>query len=75
MDSNTPHLDLVTLIDAHCAKSSMSQSAFGLAAVGDPSFVRDLKEGREPRRATVRRVVDFMLTGKTYAETKAGENA
>lgn len=28
-------------------------------------------DGREPRRATVERVFDYILTGKTYAEIKA----
>lgn len=75
MQSITPHIDLATMIEAHCAKSGMSPTAFGTAAVGDPSFVSDLKAGREPRRATIRRVVDFILTGKTYAEAKAEDAA
>ena len=68
------HLDLIRLIQAHCAKSGMSKSSFGLKAVGDPCFVKQLEEGREPRSRVVARVMDFMVTGKTHAEVR-GENA
>lgn len=64
------HMDLLALIRAHCAKSGMSKSSFGMKAVGDPSFVRQLEEGREPRSRVVSRVMEFMVTGKTYAEAK-----
>lgn len=67
----TPHLDLLAMIEAHCAKSGVSPSSFGTLALGDPNFVRNLKEGREPRRATVGRVMDFILTGKTHAEIRS----
>lgn len=66
----TPHLDLLAMIEAHRAKSEVSETAFGMLSVGDPNFVRNLKEGREPRRKTVQRVMDFILTGKTYAEAR-----
>lgn len=68
----TPHLDLTSIIEAHCAKSGVSHSAFGMAANGDPSLFNDLRHGREPRRATVTRVMDYILTGVTYADIKAG---
>ena len=64
------HMDLLTLIRAHCAKSGMSKSSFGLKAVGDPSFVRQLEQGREPRSRVVARVMDFMVTGRTHAEAR-----
>jgi len=68
----TPHIDLVSMIDAHCAKSGIAQSTFGAAAMGDPSLVSDLRDGREPRRATVSRIMDYIVTGRTWAEVKAG---
>lgn len=64
------HLDLLSLIQAHCAKSGMSKSSFGMDAVGDPNFVRQLEEGREPRRRVVSRVMEYLVTGRTYAEAK-----
>ena len=66
-----PHLELSSVIEAHCAKSGVALSAFGRAATGDPSLYKDLMDGREPRRATVARVFDYILTGKTYAEIKS----
>lgn len=65
-----PHLDLLSLIRAHCAKSGISKSSFGLKAVGDPSFVRQLEEGREPRSRVVSRVMDYIVTGRTKAEAQ-----
>lgn len=65
-----PHVDLLSLIRAHCAKSGMSKSSFGMKAVGDPSFVAQLERGREPRRRIVARVMEYMVTGRTHAEAR-----
>ena len=62
----SPHIDLLAMIEAHCARSGMSKSAFGTEALGDPRLVDDLREGREPRRKTVNRVLAFMATGKRH---------
>lgn len=70
MDMLTPHIDLASLIEAHLAKTGQKPTAFGMDAVGDPWLLRDLKAGREPRRKTVARIMEYMLTGKTHAETK-----
>lgn len=66
----TPHLDLLAIVEAHIASSGMSKSSFGLAAMGDPCFVDQLREGREPRRRTVRRVMEFIATGERYDPAK-----
>lgn len=66
----TPHLDLLALVEAHLSSSGMSKSAFGFASVGDPCFVDDLREGREPRRRTVARVMEYITTGEVYAAEK-----
>jgi hypothetical protein len=50
------HPDLLAEIAAHCARLSISKSAFGQAAVGDPRLVFDLESGRELRRRTVERI-------------------
>lgn len=66
-----PSIDLLSAIKAHCEKQGLSPSAFGIAATGDPCLIPDLEDGREPRRRTVARIMEFMLTGKTHAEVKA----
>ncbi len=47
-------------VEAFLNRSGMSQTAFGLAAVGDPSFVPDLRTGRKPGLGLVDRVHDFI---------------
>jgi hypothetical protein len=49
--------DLLARVEAHLAQTKLAPSKFGLQAVGDPNFVRDLRQGREPRRRTVERVM------------------
>lgn len=44
--------ELLTQIEAFLAESGMAPSAFGRDAMGDPLFVFQLRDGREPRRAT-----------------------
>ena len=66
-----PPIDLLAVIEAHCAKAGMSKTSFGTDAVGDPRFVADLAAGRECRRKTVLRVLDFVRTGKAYRDQKA----
>lgn len=48
-------------IDAFLAASGMSPTAFGKAAVGDPSFVSDLKSGgRTPGLRLVDKVNEYI---------------
>ncbi|MCW3849017.1 hypothetical protein OF829_17395 [Sphingomonas sp. LB-2] len=42
--------------------SGMPPTKFGRLAVNDPRFVGDLRNGREPREQTVRRVEAFLET-------------
>lgn len=60
------HDDLLAEIAAFCAARGVSQSAFGLNAVGDPSLIPGIKCGRELRRRTVERVRRYMVTGVPY---------
>ena len=71
MNNLSPLPDLLAAIEAHCVKTGIKESTFGHVALNDPNFVRNLKDGREPRRKTVARAFEFILTGKTYAEAKA----
>lgn len=52
--------DLLRDVLDFCARKEMPPTAFGMAALGDPGFVRNLHEGREVRSKTMRRVVEFM---------------
>ena len=51
---------LLDRIEKHLKSRRMPPTRFGRAAVGDPRFVFDLRDGREPRSATVRRVLDYL---------------
>lgn len=42
-------------------EADFSASRFGRDAVGDPNFVKDLREGREPRRKTIQRAEEYLL--------------
>lgn len=66
----TPHLDLLAVVELHLSTSGMTKSAFGFAAVGDPGFVDGLRAGRECRRRTVLRVMEYLATGETYDAAK-----
>lgn len=52
--------DLTAAVEGFLTQHGMEPTRFGRLAVNDPKFVFDLREGREPRRATRDRVVAFM---------------
>ena len=47
-------------IDAYRARTGMTRTRFGLAAVNDGHLIPQLCAGREPRRAKIERVRAFM---------------
>lgn len=47
-------------IEAFIASHRMAPTRFGKEAVGDPKFVFDLRNGREPSWRTAQRVKEFM---------------
>jgi len=47
-------------IETFLAKTGMSATAFGRAAVNDPNFVGDLANGRTPSLRLVERISKFM---------------
>jgi hypothetical protein len=51
---------LLRQIERHLRARRMTPTRFGREALGDPNFVFNLKAGREPRPATVRKVEAFM---------------
>lgn len=59
---------LIDQIDAFVDLHGMSPITFGRKALGDPHFVKELREGRDIRVSTLDRVQNFMLT---YGEESA----
>jgi hypothetical protein len=53
-------MELLEQIEAYLAQTRTSPSTFGRVAVGDPRFVKDLREGRQPRSTTEARVKAFL---------------
>ncbi len=51
---------LLERIEKHLKSRRVPPTRFGRAAVGDPRFVFDFREGREPRSVTVRRVLAYL---------------
>lgn len=47
-------------IERYLKSHRVPPARFGRLAVGDPRFVFDLRDGREPRAATERRVAHFL---------------
>lgn len=70
MGKSQYHNDLLAEIAAFCGRYGMGVSMFGLAAIGDPNFYRDLENGRECKPSTVRRVRDYMASA-----SDGGDNA
>lgn len=54
------HDALLSDVERFLADSGMTPTAFGQAAVSDPRFVFDLRQGRECRRATREKVVTYI---------------
>ena len=52
-----PILDTIELF---LRATDMSASAFGIECMGDPGLVYELRQGREPRRATRVRIRAFI---------------
>jgi hypothetical protein len=59
-------------IEAFLARERVSSSTFGRAAVGDPNFVRDLRDGRAPSLRLVDRARAYMAGRRRAASATAG---
>lgn len=51
---------LLDIVERHLRRKRMTPTRFGREAVGDPNFVQDLRDGREPRSRTVKRVTAYI---------------
>jgi hypothetical protein len=47
-------------IDRYLRASKTTPTRLGRDAVGDPNFVMNLRDGRQPRQATLDRVIAFI---------------
>ncbi len=62
-------MQLLHDIEKYLRASNTSPTRFGRDAVGDPRFVLDLRNGREPRSRTVTRVLGFIARqSRSYAD-------
>lgn len=50
----------LTEVEQYIRATASTPTKFGKDAAGDPTFVFDLREGREPRRRTRERVLQFI---------------
>ena len=62
-------------VAAFLRRTELSPSEFGARAVGDRSFLGDLRRGRSPRLATVERVLAFIDAYDGTAEPDASGNS
>jgi hypothetical protein len=51
---------LLHAVEKFLRRTGTPPTRFGREAVGDPRFVGDLRNGREPRASTERRVRDYL---------------
>jgi hypothetical protein len=51
---------LLNYIEKQLRDSGVSPARFGRAAVGDPSFVFELRRGRDPRPQTATKVMAYI---------------
>jgi hypothetical protein len=53
-------------IDRYLRATKTTPSRLGRDAVGDPNFVMNLRDGRQPRQATLDRLIDFIDRQETH---------
>lgn len=53
-------MHLLHEVEKYLRTSNTPAARFGREAMGDPRFVFDLRNGREPRPRTVRRVLAYL---------------
>ena len=51
---------LLLLIERHLRRTGVAPTRFGRAALGDPNLVPQLRNGRELRPKTARRIVAYL---------------
>lgn len=61
-------MQLLGRVNHYLKATNTPPSRFGRDAVGDPRFVWDLRRGREPRPATIARVVAYLERSRRPAQ-------
>ncbi len=51
---------LLDRIDRYLRKTQSTPSRLGRDALGDPNFVMNLRDGRQPRQSTLDRLLEFI---------------
>lgn len=64
--------ELLGLVERYLRDTSMTPSAFGRAVAGNPSFVFDLKRGRDVRAPLDARVRAFMVANPHGTDERPG---
>ena len=57
-------MHLLRKVEKFLSNSDIPPTRFGREAMGDPRFVFDLRNGREPRPETIQRVIAFLETAR-----------
>lgn len=57
-------MHLLRRVEKYLRERDIPPTRFGRNVVGDPRFVFDLRKGRDPRPATVERVVAYLEAGQ-----------
>ena len=57
-------MHLLREVEKFLNRSDIAPSSFGRKALGDPRFVFDLRNGRDPRPRTVARVLAYLEAGR-----------
>ena len=69
----TAHEAFLSDVEAFLASSGMPPARFGKDAIGDPNFVRNLRNGRSPSLMTADRVRAFMEGRNNPAPMEAAQ--
>jgi hypothetical protein len=67
MQTDTDTDPLLAEVEAFLKASEMTPTAFGVAALNDPTLVHEMRRGRECKRATRARIKDFMVSAQRAA--------
>lgn len=54
-------------IEAHLVAAKMSPTGFGHAALGDPTFVFEMRKGRQASLTTINKVREYMAANPAKA--------
>lgn len=78
IDENIPTMSMITnhfrdQVEAFLAATGFKPTEFGRQAVGDPSFVLNLRRGRSPRLTTADKVMAFIAAYQARQDRSGAE--